>query len=336
MKKAIWFAVIFGSTLFFLSQQEKVPIVPKEAPPIKVVQPPPIIPVQPPPKPLPPPEPRLPQITTQVPGYLNYRDMIGQLNKWKTEAPDFVDVGTYGQSSRGADLYFIRVTNKLSTQPKKKVLITACIHGNEPLASSVVLGYIGTMLASYNNSQIKQLLDTRDIYFVPIFSPDSFPHSRFVDGVDPNRNFPGPRDPNKQSVAPVVAIQRFFLQHNFNAVISGHTSGRVFLTPYGDRNELSPDDNVYKSITRQMAFMSGYQVERACEMYGHPIYGSEVDWYYRHGAISLVMEFGTNQRIPSMNDTQHEMNLTYKAFLYFLEEATKVESQSNRVLAKAA
>lgn len=335
MKKVLWITLIFGSTLFILSRQTELPQEPKQLPRPEIVQPP-FIPLPTPPKPTLPPEPRKAQISVKIPGYLPYSQLVTQMNVWKKEAPDFVDVGTYGQSSQGIDIYYIRVTNKLSVQPKKRVLITACIHGNEPLANSVVVGYIGTLLASYDNPQVKKILDTRDLYFVPVFSPDSFPHSRHVDGVDPNRNFPGPRNPDRRSVPPVAAVQKFFLQHHFSAVISGHTSGRVLLTPYGDKYDLCPNENDYKRITGQMAFMSGYQVERACQMYSSPIYGTEVDWYYRQGAFAIVMEFGTNQRIPSMKDTQIEFDRTYRAFLYFLEEAPNVNVYPGYELAVAA
>ena len=119
---------------------------------------------------LPPAEPYNPAITTKIPGYLNYQMTVAQLKKWNSEAPDLTEVGTYGKSSRGTDIYYIRINNKEQWgMDKPCVMITACIHGNEPLSSSVVMGYIGTILDKYGDDpEITKLVNERDMYFVPV------------------------------------------------------------------------------------------------------------------------------------------------------------------------
>lgn len=289
-------------------------------------------------------------ITKACPSYMNYEQTVAQLQQWNKEAPEMTEVGTYGKTSRGKDCYYLRVCNKRFSQTaeKPRVLITACIHGNEPLASSTVMWYIGNMLDKYGKDQaITQLLDSRDIYFVPVLSPDSYPHSRHVDGVDPNRDFPGPSRPNHRSSAPVKAIQDLVLKIRPKAVMSGHTWGRVYLTPYGDRMQNCPDHEAIWKVMQECSKLSGYRLIRACDMYkgngglnnppiraagaeayddyaSMPIYGSEVDWYYRQGAFAIVCEFGTHQRIPSDADTRTEFDKTFGAFLYFVREAPLV------------
>ena len=280
-----------------------------------------------------------------------------QLNTWNTEAPDLTEIGVVGKSTRGQDIQYIRVTNENSDlafdqsptvagqwhlQPKPKVMITACIHGNEPHATSTVMAYIGSMLAAYGKDEaITKLIDDREIYFIPVVSPDSYPNSRHVDGVDPNRDFTNLRS------APVKAIQKFFEQHKFHAAWSGHTWGRVFLMPWGDKMEPCPDDAEYKRVMDETAKMCEYRLLRACELYttsglnnppirygapgwgrwgsNTPIYGAELDWYYRHGAFAVVCEYGTHQRIPSDEDTKGEFNRTFKGFLNFVEKAPMVK-----------
>ena len=49
------------------------------------------------------------------------------------------------------------MTNTKIKEDKPKVLITACIHGNEPLATATVMWYIGNMLQNYSlNDKIKK------------------------------------------------------------------------------------------------------------------------------------------------------------------------------------
>ena len=265
-----------------------------------------------------------PSISNPRPAYQNYIAVVQQLEQWNQEAPRLTEIGKYGKSSRGQDLWYIRVKGDNDIE-KPKVMITACIHGNEPLSASTVMNYIGSMLERYGeDDEITEIINSRDIYFIPVVSPDSYPNSRHVDGVDPNRNFPTQRDPNKRSVAPVQALRDFFLKVKPDAIISGHTFGRVYLTPWGDNTQRCPNDSDYQRIIGEMSDLSRYRYIRACEMYNRPIYGTEVDWYYRNGAFSIVMEFGTHQRVPSRSDIDHEYDRTFKAVLHFMKEAPLV------------
>ena len=88
-----------------------------------------------------------------------------------------------------------------------------------------------------------------------------------------------------------------------------------------------------------MSELTGYRMIKASSMYNHPIFGTELDWYYRNGAFSMtpngkrihrgafaiVMEFGTHQRIPSMEDIKTEFDRTFEAVLHFIKEAPLVE-----------
>lgn len=305
-------------------------------------------------RPLPTP-PELPPIRTNItrpqPGHMSYDQTVAQLKQWNQESPELTSVAVYGKSSRGKDLYYLRICNRRSmvTTDRPRVLVTACIHGNEPLASSTTMWYIGALLSQYGRDEaITHLIDSRDIFFVPVVSPDSYPSSRMVDGVDPNRDFPGPSRPGHRSVAPVKAVQDLFLSVRPNAVMSGHTWGRVYLTPYGDKMQNCPDHDAITAVTNKMKGLSGYRCIRACDMYGvnglnnppirtagvgefvsTPIHGTEVDWYYRNGSFAIVCEFGTHQRVPSDDDTRVEFNRTYQAFLLFLREAPLVQVHPN-------
>lgn len=268
------------------------------------------------------------QVSTQIPSYLNYNGIIRQLKKWDEEASELTEVGEYGKTTRGIGRYYIRVTNekKAHRHRKQKVLITACIHGNEPLSTSVVMGCIGTILAKFSSSpEIADLLDEREIYFVPVVSPNSYPKSRHVHGVDPNRNFPTHQNPNKKSVPPVEDIKNFMSKHKFDAVISGHTWGRVYLYPWGDRRETTINQKDYNRILGEMCRLSGYRKMPIHRLYGTPIYGTEADWYYRQGAFAIVMEFGEHQRIPTREEILIEFNKTFEAIIHFVKEAPLVE-----------
>jgi hypothetical protein len=257
-------------------------------------------------------------ITTAVPDYQDYTRIKQQLEEWNREAPGFVELYSYGRTSRGQDIVCARITDESVSKKKYKVLLTACIHGNEPLATSVMMGTVGSILQqSETNKFASDLLDCRDIWIIPVISPDSYPHSRHVEGLDPNRNYDEGR-----SVAPIQALKEFSTWLKPHAMMSGHTFGRVFLYPHGNKTRLCPHDAQYRRILNEMGRLSQYRVQRGCKMYNKPIYGTEIDWFYENfKAFSVVIEFGEHQRIPSRQDIRYELNRTYKSILFFIAYA---------------
>lgn len=297
---------------------------PRPTPPVAQA-PPPIIIHRPVPPPTPIPLPQTPEsfnISNPIPGYQNYQKIIAQIRQWHEEAPEITSVGTYGKTSRGQDIYYLRV----GKNGAPKVMITACIHGNESLCTSVLMAYVGTILSKYGkDKEITDLLDTRNIYFIPVCSPDSYPHSRHVDGVDPNRDFPTRGNPSKRSVPPVQALRDFFLKHKFRAAISMHTFGRMVLLPPGDHMGRTANDADYRRIAAKMSENSQYEILYAHKLYNRPIVGGELDWYHANKAFAIVLELGEHQRIATRDEILYEFRKTFPGILYFLKEAPAVE-----------
>lgn len=279
------------------------------------------------------PKARIPNISTTTPSFLEYKDIVSQLKTWNQEAPDLTTVSTYGKTKQNQDLFYIRIFNKIENKKCPKVLITGCIHGNEPWSTAEVMAYAGNLLGEYGkNKEVTDIVNSRDIYIVPVISPDSYPFSRYVDKVDPNRDFPGPNRPTHSSTPSVKAIQDLFEQIKPNAVLAGHTYGRIYLTPYGDKRNLCPNQEDFTRIVGKMAQMSDYKIDRACNLYGKPILGSEVDWYYRNGAFAIVMEIGTHQEKPTKDQIASEFIRTWESVKHFLKEAPLVEIKPNNLM----
>lgn len=266
--------------------------------------------------------PSTPQIKEYLFGYQDKKEIFETFKKWENLAPDLVDVDHYGVSEK---YFYVKICNEYKPG-KYKILVTACIHGNEPLSTSTVVSYAGNLLSSYGkNEDVTKIINDSTIYFVPIVSPDTYPQSRNVKGIDPNRDFPTIDQPNKISTEPVECLKNLFLEIKPNSVLSGHTYGRIFLIPWGDNKKNNKNIDDYKKIASKMCDLSGYAYKRACEMYGRPIFGTEIDWYHRNGAFAMVMEFGNHQRKPNLDETKKEFDKTISAFLYFLKESPKIQ-----------
>jgi len=230
-------------------------------------------------------------------------------------------VAQIGNSQKGVPIYALRLTNeRVDVKYKQRVLIAMSIHGNEPLASAVGMGWVGYVLSHYgrrDHGYIAELVNKREVYLVPVVSPDSFPHSRHVEGVDPNRDF------NKSpACAPVECLKRFAWQMKFQAVLSGHTAGRVVLYPYGDTYDKCPHDAQYRALLEDMRELNGYGIGRLCNVYSYLIHGIEDDWYYRNfGACAITYEFGTfasHNRIPQYEAVRTEFDRTYLSAIHFI------------------
>lgn len=271
-------------------------------------------------------EPAAPQITEATPKHLSYPQTVEQLKKWNKEAPDLTEVGVYGQSKKGTDLFYIRIKNKQDKSPKPVVLITACIHGNETWSAGITMAYIGNLLKEYgSNPDLKNLVNSRDLYFIPVVSPDSYTIQRFVDGVDPNRDFPTPKKPQHQSTPSIAALREFYWKIKPQAVLSGHTYGRLFLTPYGDQYGKCPNQSDYDKIVGKMAKLANFKMIHCSELYKEPIDGTEVDWFYRNGSFAAVVEYGTHQHKPSLQEIKDEYNRTKDAITLFIKESAEVK-----------
>lgn len=261
-----------------------------------------------------------PNISIKTPGFLEYSDIITQFKKWENEAESLVDVDYYGTTSDNTKICFAKITNENNVNIKKKVLITGAIHGDEPLSTSILMGYVGRLLTEYGDDvSINEMLNNREIYIIPVISPDSYPNQRESEGYDPNRDF------NNENCKIIKEIKRFVTEQSFDAIISTHCFGKVMLIPWGNKRDLCNHHEIYKEITSKMQKVNNYDVIRGCQMYNELIYGSELDWYYSKGIFAIVIEFSTTRNKISIREIEQEVNQNYNAINIFVLEGAEVE-----------
>lgn len=258
-------------------------------------------------------------------GFKSYKEIIQTVCDWGGKNPSLVDVGYYGKTELNNDQFYFKISNEKNPS-KKIVLLTACIHGNEPWSTSTIMAFSGKIISQYGkNEKVTKLINERTIYIIPVVSPDTYPVQRNINGVDPNRNFPTYLDPEKDSITSIKNLRDFFLEIKPNAVLSGHTYGRIFLIPWGDNNGKNPNHKEYERIAYRMCELSNYEFKRVAELYGHPILGTETDWYHRAGSFAMVMEIGNHHGKATKKETMKEIERTFESITYFIEEAPLVK-----------
>ncbi len=299
----ILFVIVFAGTLCLSHKYTKPKVVPAPPTPPVVTEPEPVVygPYD---------------ITHQVPTkYLSYQEVVERLKEWHQEAPEITEVGVSGKVQSGKDVYYLRI----GTPGKPKLLIHACIHGNERLATASTLGIMGKMLHDYKrDEQVTWLVENRDIYFVPVFSPDTYLRSRYVEGDDPNRRWPYPGSRADNQATPIKVMQDFFLKHKFVGAIDGHTTGRDFFWPSIARGD---DADNFRRLAGEMADLANYSPSRISNSPS----GYAIDWYYWKGAVSMLTEFGSGSHDQPIRAIEPEVQRTYKAYLHFIQEAPKIK-----------
>jgi hypothetical protein len=124
--------------------------------------------------------------------YHDYYDTLDLLQDFQIQYPNLVNVFSIGKSVLGRDIWCIRITNEKNTEEKYSCLIDGCIHGNEWESGEACL-YLAEYLLinSDNNDTVTTILNTTEIFLIPIINPDGrIADERETDnGVDPNRNF---------------------------------------------------------------------------------------------------------------------------------------------------
>lgn len=307
MRNVFWFAGVY-----FISLVSALAVGGKLTPsPTAAVLPPPVVaptPVDPGPY----------NITNQVPtDFMPYTQVVQWMQQWNKEAPEITEFGTYGENRRGTKLHFLR----LGTPGKPKILIHACIHGNEKMATACTVGLMGTMLHEYKRKEnVTWLVKNRDIYFVPVFSPESYLRSRHIEEGDPNRRWAYPGSSTNNGSSPIQAMQKWFLEMKFVGVVDGHSWGRDFFYPSIAKGN---DRTLLSGLAEEMGDIAGYSSGPV----GRSPAGYAVDWYYWKGAASILTEFGTRSHNMPKSMIPTELAKTYPAHLHFMKRAPEVQAK---------
>ena len=265
---------------------------------------------------------RKPDISEVYPkGNFTFEGVSYWLDRLNKEAPDQTEIILLGKSTEGRDIKAIRIGPQNNG---KKVLITACVHGNEKLSCSVTMGVITKILKEYMvDSRVTDLLRTRQIFYIPVICPDGYAHSsRHSDDVDPNRNWNDKNLREKLSIPSVQVVKDFHKDKQFNAVMSCHNYGNLYFYPWGFIDKKSKYIEDYQRVLRKMAVSSEYEPQH---IYGHsapPYYGYEVDWFHKWGAFSIVTEIGNS--FDRESEIRSQIDRCYESFLVFIDEAPLV------------
>ena len=247
--------------------------------------------------------------------YHNYKELEADMRSLAARAPDLVSIFSIGKSTLGKDLWAVRLTRGAKgTKPSKKpgIVFMGTHHAREHLSTEVPLLIAKHLVDNRADMEIARLLETRDVYFIPMVNPDGVEYdieggkyhmhrknmAKNADGstgVDLNRNYawgwggggasPNPGDdtyrgPSAFSEPESRAVKAFVeARPNLKVMISYHTFSELILYPWGGSDEQIPDAKAlaaFKAMAGEMAKMTGYTPEQSSDLYIAT--GDTCDW----------------------------------------------------------
>lgn len=255
-----------------------------------------------------------------------YPVMLKSLQKLTAEHNEILTLHSIGNSCEGRTIWMLHVTNKKNGKVADKpgILFVGNHHAREHLSTEVCLALAQHICNQKNSDSIKELLDSINIYIIPMLNPDGTDYdlnnhsyacwrkNRHINqdktiGVDLNRNYDYVWSSGNSvrmgsetyggaypfSEPETLAIKNFLGAHkNIRIFISYHSYGKQVLYPWGCTRtpiENVHDRNMHIQLAQKIAQITGYKALQASALYVAP--GDAVDWAYgKQQTCSLTIE----------------------------------------------
>ena len=259
-----------------------------------------------------------------IDGFMSLSEAEQLLSTLVDTYPSLITKQVIGNSVEGREIQAYKVSAcPLTNAPK--LLMTSLMHAREPLSLSVSLYIISRLASEYEDGDIdvRYLLETRELYVVPIVNPDGYsklthttglrkngrntcPSDPTNSGVDLNRNFafdwrPVSNECSEEysgrgpfSEPETIAIRDLSIAKNFTSAIHFHSFGDILTIPYNGGDGKKQVDPVH------MQFYQDIQAAWKFETFGPSIQtlnyttsGESDDWLYDElGTLSMSPELG--------------------------------------------
>jgi murein tripeptide amidase MpaA len=261
--------------------------------------------------------------------YHSYSSLETDLQNLVDQYPNIskvYDIGDSWEKTVGIadrDIWAIKISDNVTIEEDDEpdILFMGGIHAREWISVEVPFYLAKYLLDLYGTDQkVKELVDSREIWIVPLVNPDGLEYSRTYDrnwrknrrdngdgtfGVDPNRNFGynwglagssgNPEKETYRGVAPfsepeTQAIRDFVAIHEFHASISYHSYSQLVLYPWGYTRDAAPHKEQLSKMAEDMANSirevhgMNYTSRQASDLYRAS--GDSDDWLY--GAYNIA------------------------------------------------
>jgi hypothetical protein len=294
-----------------------------------------------------------PTETRTLGGYRTYDEVVAELRMLANTHPNIValmDLGALYPNGDGSpkttwdghQIWGVKVSDypNINETDEPDLLYTGAHHAREWITIEVVMYALNRIVSQYGtNGSITSLVNTRELWFVPIVNPDGFiytqeqqwgtvePNSMWrknrrdngdgTFGVDLNRNYgfdwgydnqgSSPqtnsdiyRGPAPFSEPETQMIRDLGTAVNFSGMITFHSFAEVIFFPWGHKSEHAPKYLLMKELGRRMAYYNGYEYGDLRDGLMYAVNGDTTEWFYGNwSSLSFTFEVGTDIFIPA-------------------------------------
>jgi hypothetical protein len=251
--------------------------------------------------------------------YHNLAETMAEMASYAAAHPSIAVLDTIGFSLEGRPLVAIRISDQAGVnQGEPEALILGCHHARELMSVELPLYIMRRLLDGYGvDPVLTTLVDTRDIWIVPIVNPDGYfylqghtsgqsdgwwrknrrPNGDGTFGVDLNRNYgfrwgwdnigssPTPSSEVYRGTAAFsepenAALRDFINAHDFTISASFHSYGDLFLYPWGYDTLNTPDQSIFGAFGDSVSVQNGYRAGNPLNGAIYLTNGELDDWLY--------------------------------------------------------
>ncbi|MDD5529141.1 MAG: M14 family zinc carboxypeptidase [bacterium] len=230
--------------------------------------------------------------------YHTYETLVQELDSIAINYPAITKLDTIGYSVEGRPMLGLKISDNAETEETEPgIRFTGCHHGGELISAEIVLYLIKQLTDKYStDSYIKQLVDGRQIWCVPIVNPDGmYSYSRYnANGVDLNRDYGymwGWDSPYPFSQPESRALKLNAEMHSFTLGFDYHSVANI-INCLWDYTPIRPNvDTIMLDLAKEYYDSASYidTIMHGCDWY--PVSGSCQDAMYGcNGIIDYTIE----------------------------------------------
>ncbi len=249
--------------------------------------------------------------------------------------PNIASRFSIGQTIQGLEQRCVKLSdNPEIDEDEPEVLYIALIHAREPAAGAAVLHFMKYLMQNYGlDPEITDLIDTRELFFIPVQNPDGYVYNEINDpygggmwrknlrdngdgtgGVDLNRNYGFMWGYDNLGSSPVTSrqtyrgtgpfsepetnnLKNFVISRNFVIIHNVHCYSNLELYPWGYDRIFTHQNDFYVNLGDSITQYSGYTPEIGWTLY--PVNGGADDWAWgdtisKPRIITMTSEIGSS------------------------------------------
>lgn len=266
--------------------------------------------------------------------YLSYIEYCDTMATIATNNSHICKLETLGLSYNGNLLLMMKISdNPQVDEDEPAVHFEGTIHGDEKIAWAITFELLKYLVRNYGiDSVVTRLVDTREIYLLPMYNPDGYISNNRYNGnsVDLNRNWGWMwGDENAQGASPFSEPEnRSVLAHiweNPTVIFVSYHSGTTFISHpwsycYSHQNTI-PELTLIQFLSARYDYWTHYTYGQGSDSM-YPINGSTKDFDYGYGMMGWSIEVHF-QKTPPASEIEPCFNLNRPAMLEFIHLAGK-------------